>query len=81
MGWPVNNSAQRIIQRPPRPLVMASQMQGGTPLGHKPMSPSQADASMDELVGLLANGQSVGQLDPKTAEIVAKVLGKHARHK
>jgi hypothetical protein len=78
----VRSSAERIVNRPPRPLVRANAMQGsGVPLGHKPMSQSKADEAMKELVGLIANGNGpTPQLDPKMAEIVAKLLGKHARH-
>ncbi len=65
--------------RPPRPLVRMNAMQGQMPLGHKAMSESAVDKSMTDLVGLLANSQPVGQLDPDTAKILSQVLGKHAR--
>lgn len=78
----LNNAAQRIVMRPPRPLIRMNAMQAtGVPLGHKPMSEAAAEESMMELVGHLANGNQPVNLDPQTAEILAKVLGKHGRHK
>lgn len=73
-------SPDAVMRRPPRPLVLASSMKGGgAPLGHKPMSQAKSDASMEELVGLLANSQPAGPIDPQTAAILQKVLGKHLR--
>lgn len=73
-------SAHRIVQRPPRPLVLGDKPQEGGLLGHRPMSPEKADGAMKELIGLIANSQTPVQLDPKTADLLAKVLSKHARH-
>lgn len=75
----MNTSAHRVVQRPPRPLVLAQRQQQGGLLGHKPMSAAKADASMKELVGLIANSPTPIQLDQQTADILARVLAKHGR--
>ncbi len=72
-------SANRIIQRPPRPFVLADNMKGtGVPLGQKLMSPAQGDAAIKDLIGLIANSTPMPPLDDATAQLLKKVLDKHA---
>lgn len=76
----MTTSAHRVALRPPRPLVLGDHQKETGLIGHKPMSGAKADDAMQELIGLIANSPTPVQLDPKSAEILAKVLKGHGRH-